>query len=131
MNSYLVVPSQVANGGYDRVNSKATLKVTLPSLYQFVPNVLHSEIRASRYHASNLDALVIQADDSRKQNENVHGCFRKLHDLIVDAGRKRIPGETSDRQKSRVRNLQKRENEVRLKAKKSHSNKKSSRRGDF
>ena len=113
------------------MNSKATLKVPLSSLYQLVPNILHAEIRASRYHANKADALIIQADDSRKQNENVHSCFKRLYDLITEAGEKRIPGETSELQKERVRNLQKKENASRLRAKKLHSSKKSSRRGGF
>ncbi|KAF2233716.1 peptidyl-tRNA hydrolase domain protein [Viridothelium virens] len=115
----------------NKVNSKATLRVPLDSLYQFVPTILHAEIRASRFHASKADALIIQADDSRKQNDNVHTCFKKLHNLIIEAGEKLVPGETSELQKTRVRTLQRKENESRLKAKKFHSSKKSSRRGDF
>ncbi|KAI9703948.1 MAG: hypothetical protein M1820_005730 [Bogoriella megaspora] len=115
----------------NKVNSKATLSVPLDPLYRLVPKILHSEIRASRYYSSKGDALIIQADDSRKQSDNVHNCLKKLHDVVLEAGQKIIPGETSNLQRDRVRNLQKKSNEQRLKAKKAHSNKKSSRRGDF
>jgi hypothetical protein len=127
-----------------RVNSKATLKVSLDALLQYIPTALHAEIRASRYVAERASALIIQADDSRKQNDNAHNCYRRLHEAIVDAGRHAIPGETSAEQAERVKNLcvdralsrpvlttnrQKSENERRLKSKKTHSAKKSSRRG--
>lgn len=62
-------------------------------------------MRSSRYYAANSNALVIQSDDSRKQTDNVHACFRKLHQLIVDAGTSAVPGETSEEQKERVRKL--------------------------
>ncbi|KAF2144551.1 uncharacterized protein K452DRAFT_266480 [Aplosporella prunicola CBS 121167] len=113
----------------NKVSSKATLRLPMDSLLPLLPNLFHQEMRASRYYASNSNSLVIQADDSRKQNDNVHSCFVKLHQLIAEAGRRLVPGETSDEQKERVRNLEKANNEARLKAKKSHSQKKSSRKG--
>jgi peptidyl-tRNA hydrolase ICT1 len=87
------------------VNSKATLKVPLPALLQHVPAALHSELRASRYVAERASALVIHADDSRKQSDNAHSCYRRLYEAIADAGRRAIPGETSAGQAERVKNL--------------------------
>ncbi|KAF2685588.1 hypothetical protein K458DRAFT_441999 [Lentithecium fluviatile CBS 122367] len=128
----------------NKVNSKATLKVPLDALLQHVPSALHGEIRRSRYVAARTSALIIQADDSRKQNDNAHSCYRRLYEAIVDAGRHAIPGETSAEQAERVEKLyvdralsrrvltatrQKSDNERRLKSKKTHSAKKSSRRG--
>ena len=72
---------------------------------------------------------MIQADDSRKQNDNVTGCFRKLHELIVQAGRETVPGETSVEQTKRVEQLQKAEAAGRRKMKEFQSKKKSARRG--
>ena len=66
---------------------------------------MHSEIRSSRYLAERSSNLIIQADDSRKQNDNAHSCYVRLHQLIVEAGRKAIPGETSTEQAKRVKNL--------------------------
>ena len=88
-----------------RVNSKATLRLPLASLLPLLPTVLRPQILKSRYCAAKSDSLVIQADDSRKQNENVHRCFVKLHDLIVQTGREVVPGETSAEQTERVKNL--------------------------
>lgn len=88
-----------------RVNSKATVRIPLSSLLPILPPLLRPVILRSRYCASKSDALVIQADDSRKQNENVQTCFVKLHELIVGAGREAVPGETSAEQEERVKNL--------------------------
>ncbi|KAH0291208.1 hypothetical protein KCU62_g2961, partial [Aureobasidium sp. EXF-3399] len=111
----------------NKVNSKATLRLPLSALLPMLPAVLRPAVAKSRYSAK--DDLVIQADDSRKQNENVHRCFVKLNEMIVQAGREVVPGETSAEQMERVKKLQKAENEGRLKMKKKHSDKKSSRRG--
>ncbi|CAC9889092.1 unnamed protein product [Aureobasidium pullulans] len=56
-----------------------------------------------------------------QNNENVHRCFIKLHEMIKQAGREVVPGETSAEQAERVKKL--------LKIKKKHSDKKSARRG--
>ena len=48
---------------------------------------------------------MIQADDSRKQNENVHSCFVKLRDLFLQAGQENVPGETSPGQTENVKRL--------------------------
>ncbi|KAI4749802.1 hypothetical protein E4T44_15002 [Aureobasidium sp. EXF-8845] len=112
------------------VSSKATLRLPLSALLPMLPAVLRPAVSKSRYSAK--DDLVIQADDSRKQNENVHRCFIKLHEMIVQVGREVVPGETSAEQMERVKKLcgrQKAENEGRLKMKKKHSDKKSARRG--
>ncbi|KAI5212949.1 hypothetical protein AUEXF2481DRAFT_90446 [Aureobasidium subglaciale EXF-2481] len=111
----------------NKVNSKATLRLPLSALLPMLPVVLRPAVSKSRFSAK--DDLVIQADDSRKQAENVHRCFIKLHEMIVQVGREVVPGETSAEQVERVKKLQKAENEGRLKMKKKHSDKKSARRG--
>ncbi|KAF2661541.1 hypothetical protein K491DRAFT_647347 [Lophiostoma macrostomum CBS 122681] len=113
----------------NKVNSKATLKVPLDALFKHIPVALHHEIKASRYVAERSNAIIIQADDNRKQNDNAHSCYARLHQMIIAAGRNAVPGETSAEQAKHVRNLQKTDNERRLKTKKQHSAKKSSRRG--
>lgn len=87
------------------MNSKATLKVPLDALLPHLPRVLHREIRTSRYVAERSNALIIQADDSRKQSDNANSCYRRLHEAIVDAARNAIPGETSAEQAQRVKDL--------------------------
>ncbi|KAF2023883.1 peptidyl-tRNA hydrolase domain-containing protein [Setomelanomma holmii] len=111
----------------NKVNSKATLRVPLDALLQHVPTALHSEIKRSRYVASN--AMIVQADDSRKQSDNARSCYKRLYDVIVQAGYHAVPNETSAEQLQLVKNLQKSDNERRLKSKKQQSAKKSARRG--
>jgi len=111
----------------NKVNSKAQLRVPIDRLFPLVPAVLHKGILSSRYYAENSSSLVIQADDSRKQQANKDTCFRKLNELIVDVYKHAVPGETTDEQKEKVQRLQKAEKEARLKSKKLHSMKKQSR----
>lgn len=82
---------------------------------------------ASRYYAEKSRSLLIQADESRKQAANRETCYRKLHELVVELARDRIPGETSESQKEKVKKLKRSENEARLRNKKQHSCKKASR----
>ncbi|KAL1601786.1 hypothetical protein SLS60_006701 [Paraconiothyrium brasiliense] len=89
----------------NKVNSKATLKVPLDALLEHVPSALHHEIRTSRYVAERSSAIIIQADDSRKQNDNAHSCYKRLYEAVVEAGRAAIPGETSAEQAKRVKDL--------------------------
>jgi peptidyl-tRNA hydrolase ICT1 len=112
-----------------RVSSKATLRIPIHSLLPLLPKLLHPHILNSRYHAARSNDVVIQADDARKQNENVNSCFRRLHELVVDAGRAAVPGETSQDTVKRVEQLQKAEKAQRRKAKEHQSKKKSARRG--
>lgn len=94
-----------------------------------IPPLLHPFILTSRYHAPKSNDLVIQSDDSRKQADNANACFRKLHELIVAAGREVVPGETSEEQRKKVEGLQKAEAASRRKMKEKQSAKKSARRG--
>ena len=72
---------------------------------------------------------MIQSDESRKQGDNVTACFRRLHDLIIEAGRMAVPGETAAGQSERVEMLQKTEAAGRRRLKEYVSKKKSARRG--
>lgn len=114
---------------HPRVSSKATLRVPLSVLLQRVPKIMHPPLMSSRYHAARSNDIVIQADDSRKQNDNVNACFRKLHELIVHAGRETVPSETTPEQTKRVEQLQKAEAAGRRKMKEFQSKKKGARRG--
>ncbi|KAL8711100.1 MAG: hypothetical protein Q9220_004481 [cf. Caloplaca sp. 1 TL-2023] len=113
----------------NKVNSKAMLRMPLPHLLPLVPTILHDKLTASQYYAAKSNALVIHADSSRKQGDNVDACFAKLRTLILAAGEATVKGETSPEQVTRVKRLQKADNEARLRAKKHLSRKKSARRG--
>ncbi|EKV08832.1 hypothetical protein PDIG_66960 [Penicillium digitatum PHI26] len=113
----------------NKVNSKATLKVPLDALLPLVPRLIHLPLRASRYTAERTQCLVIQSDEERKQSDNVESCYDKLYQLLQSSAKEVIPGETSQAQRNRVLKLQRAQNEGRIKDKKQHSDKKSSRRG--
>ncbi|RAK99848.1 peptidyl-tRNA hydrolase domain protein [Aspergillus ibericus CBS 121593] len=115
----------------NKVNSKATLRVSLGSLLPLIPQVLHSPLLASRYVAARTQSLVIQSEESRRQTANLETCYDKLHQLLKSLAEDNIPGETSQEQRDRVQRLKKAANEVRIKSKKMHSSKKSSRRGSY
>jgi len=96
-----------------------------------LPSALHSSIRTSRYYTEKTDSLLIEADDSRKQATNKDACYDKLAGLVDDVFKSNVPGETSQEQKEKVRNLKKAENASRLKSKKIHSSKKAGRSKSF
>lgn len=123
----------------------------MKDLVSLVPGIVHQQLRKTQYYAPKSETLVIQADGSRKQSENVNQCFQVLRDLILNAGKIAVKGETSPEQKSRVKNLyvrfctsiaevkwrvntdmldarQRAANEKRLQAKGSHSSKKRARK---
>lgn len=88
-----------------RVNSKASLRVPLSALLSHIPLLLHPAVRNSPFYAKNSESLLIQASDSRKQKDNVHACYVKLDQLILDGAARLLPGETSEEQRERVRGL--------------------------
>ena len=70
-----------------------------------VPELLHPEIEASRYYARNSNSLVFQGTASRDQTINVDECYKKLHALIMAAGRSTVKGETMPGQVEKVKDL--------------------------
>lgn len=87
------------------MNSKATVRFQMSELFTTIPAILHTSLRASKYFAEKSDSLVIQADGSRKQAENVQECFQKLKLLIESAGKNVIKGQTTPEQMAKVRQL--------------------------
>lgn len=98
----------------------------LDRLLPVIPYALHSALRSSRYYTKD-KTLLIQSDDSRKQATNKETCWSKLCMEISRIGKEVIPGKTSEEQKEKVKELQKRENEARIQSKKLHAGKKTSR----
>ncbi|KAK3677241.1 hypothetical protein LTR78_002779 [Recurvomyces mirabilis] len=113
----------------NKVSSKATLRLPTATLLPLIPSLLHTSILQSRYHAAKTSAFIIQADDSRKQGDNVTACFRRLHEVILEAGREAVPGETTVEQSQRVEVLKSKEKAGTRRMKEFQSKKKSARRG--
>lgn len=114
----------------NKVNSKAQLRIPVDQLFSRIPGLLHSAVLSSRFYHERSRSLLIQADNSRKQGANRDACYTKLHELLVGLAKESIPGETSPSQKAKVKKLQRSDNEARLRSKKKHSMKKSSRSKD-
>ena len=63
-----------------------------------MPSILHQHLKSSRWYAKKSDTLVVQADNSRKQTDNVDQCKSKLHDLIESAAKSVVRAEVSPEQ---------------------------------
>ncbi len=81
------------------------MRIHTKDFMHLVPKILHHAIEASRYYAGNSKSLVIQGDGSRDRTKNVQECYKKLHALIIAAGRSSVRGETSQAQVEKVKNL--------------------------
>lgn len=88
-----------------RTNSKATVRLATKDLSHLTPSIFHKALAASQYHAAKSEALIVQADSSRKQSDNVEECFRKLYQNIMQICRSMVKGETSPDQVRKVREL--------------------------
>ena len=88
-----------------RVSSKATFRLDVDRFLPRVPKLLHESIKSSRYYANKSNSLVIQADTSRNQGDNVRDCYTKLHQALKDAAKKSIKGESSREQVEKVKRL--------------------------
>lgn len=101
-NRYLVAKTLTFR---TRVNSKATLRVPLDKLRGIVPGIIYHQLSASSYYARNTNSLLIQWDSSRKQNDNIEGCWTRLYSLFQDAAKNVVRGETSAQQANKVKEL--------------------------
>lgn len=77
----------------------------MKDLTPIIPAILYAQLLASTYYAEKSHSLVIHADGSRKQADNVHECFKKLWLLIEATGKTAVKGETTPEQVARVKNL--------------------------
>lgn len=84
-----------------RVNTKATIRLSLDRLLPLVPSILHQYLRSSRWYATRSNSLVLHADSSRKQSVNLEDCKTKLHDLLVSAGKSAVRAEVSPEKKAK------------------------------
>ena len=108
ISTYTLPPHDHPSRGrlmFSRVNTKATVRFHMQDLTSIIPPVLHSQLRASTYYAERSNSLVIHADGSRKQNDNIRECFHKLQLLIKASGKTAVKGETSPEQAAKVKNL--------------------------
>ncbi len=88
-----------------RTNSKAICNWPIESIKPYVPKILHSELRQSRFYVASSDSLQMSAQSSRSQQENKDECHEKLHEFLKDVSKRCIPGETSEEQKEKIERL--------------------------
>lgn len=81
------------------------MRLKLSDVAHDIPSLIFDQLRKSRYYAENSDSIVIQADSSRKQSDNVEDCHKKLNDLIFDSGKSVVKAETSPEQIKRIKKL--------------------------
>ena len=86
----------------ERVNSKATLRLSVDKCSTFMPEFMIQRFQenAKTHLTKNLNEVVIQSDNTRKQADNTDECFRKLYRMIVDSAN--LPGETTKEQHDHV-----------------------------
>lgn len=77
----------------------------MKKLEPIVPKVLFHWLKGSRFHTEKSEQLVFRSDVSRSQSDNLNACFKKLYDLIVEAGRSSIKRETPLGQVIKVKKL--------------------------
>jgi peptidyl-tRNA hydrolase ICT1 len=92
-------------GTQQRLATKATLHLDLTNRAGFLPDYILRKVRENSRHLTKNDEIVIQADDSRKQPQNVEECFNRLHKILLSCVAKDVPGATSAEQKKRVAGL--------------------------
>lgn len=83
-------------------DSKATATWRMNDLRMHVPEILQKPLCASRYYARSSDTIVIQAQTSRKRNENEKECHERLLRVLQSLSKDVVPGETSIQQKAKV-----------------------------
>jgi peptidyl-tRNA hydrolase ICT1 len=77
----------------------------MEAITPYLPKILHSKLRESRYYVASSDSLQMSAQTSRNQRENKDECHEKLHELLRDLSKRFIPGETSETQKQKIEKL--------------------------
>lgn len=81
------------------------MQIPWDALSRWVPSVLHPELTASRYFLAKSGRIQISSQETRAQRDNARACVTKMYDILVEAGTKSVPGQTSDAQAKRVKTL--------------------------
>ncbi|KAA8899245.1 hypothetical protein FN846DRAFT_960674 [Sphaerosporella brunnea] len=79
-------------------STKATLHLSLKAASEFLPGFVVKKVRENSRHLTKDDEIVLQADESRKQSENVQAAYHRLHQILVSSVSTDVPGVTSAEQ---------------------------------
>ncbi|TAQ87598.1 hypothetical protein B7494_g4050 [Chlorociboria aeruginascens] len=86
-------------------SNKANTVWSMESLRQYVPKVIQSGLKLSRYYVVSSDSITINSDISRKQSENTDTTHEKLFGEITKIYKSCVPGITSPEQKKKIEAL--------------------------
>jgi peptidyl-tRNA hydrolase ICT1 len=82
------------------------LHLNLKTAAQFLPEFVLQKVRENAHqYLTKDDEIVLQADENRKQSENMQAVYHRLHQILVSSVSKDVPGVTSAEQKKRVAQL--------------------------
>ncbi|KZT59183.1 hypothetical protein CALCODRAFT_431342 [Calocera cornea HHB12733] len=113
----------------NKLNTKATLRMSLKPLPKWVPAWCEQGLRSSKEYAASTNSLVIQSSATRSQSSNVDDCFRKLHDLVDRHARAVLISVPDEEKQKRVQQLIKKDTARRRAMKDAQKSKKAGRRG--
>jgi peptidyl-tRNA hydrolase ICT1 len=74
-------------------------------LESHVPEIIHEQLRASRYYVHSSNSILIQCDEHRNQTSNKEETYRRLNEEIRRLYNEKVPGVASDEQRKRVEDL--------------------------
>ena len=81
--------------GDDRTESKATTVWPVSQLSAFLPAVLRSKLRESKYYSKRSDCISIQAQTQRSRTANTDENHQKLFEEIKSMYETTVPGESN------------------------------------
>ncbi|RXK36521.1 hypothetical protein M231_06243 [Tremella mesenterica] len=105
--AYEIKYSRSSGPGGQHVNkteSKATIRVPL-SPSPWTPAFLMLSLSKSHHYLKSNPSLLISSQETRDRRENLRRALDILHQTLSQAGREVVMGQTSDKQKERVRGL--------------------------
>ncbi|KXJ90755.1 hypothetical protein Micbo1qcDRAFT_72701 [Microdochium bolleyi] len=112
----------------NKTESKATTSWTITELSQCLPTILQRSLRSSKYYVRRNDSISVQAQTQRSRTANTDENRGKLLEEIQRMYKENVPGTTSLDTKKKHGAIAKSFHENRIKSKKQHSAKKSSRK---
>ncbi|EJU04622.1 hypothetical protein DACRYDRAFT_47503 [Dacryopinax primogenitus] len=114
----------------NKLNTKATLRMSLKPLPSWVPAWCVDGLRSSKEYAASSNSIVIQSSATRSQASNTDDCFRKLHALVNHHSRSVLVPIPDEEKKKRISDLERKEAARRRIMKERQKSKKAGRRGE-
>eukprot|EP00466_Bigelowiella_natans_P017473 jgi/Bigna1/39599/e_gw1.33.69.1 len=127
MKASFVRSSGAGGQNVNKLNTKAEVRFSMSDARNWMPRYTIKRIEALEASRINKKGeFAISSQRHRTQEQNLNDCYKKIWDIIKEASK--TPTDSSEEQKLRIKNLQRKANEERLKRKTKHSEKKTLRR---